>query len=68
MLDTLLNFFRKNIQTNQTLFLSIILIVGIQFYPLHYNYTKLFVVFSTVIFIDYFLNYLKTGKHIFPFS
>lgn len=68
MLNKIINFLKNNIQTNQTLFLIIILIVWIQFYPIHYDYYKLVLVFSTVIFFDYFFHYLKTWEHKFPYS
>jgi hypothetical protein len=61
-------FFRNNIQTNQTLFLSCILILGIEYYSLYFNYTKLLIVFSTVIGLDALFIRIKTGKWSFPFS
>ena len=61
-------FFRNNIQTNQTLFLSCILIIGIEYYPLYFDYTKLAIVFSTVIGLDSLFIRIKTGKWTFPHS
>lgn len=64
----IVTFFRNNIQTNQTLFLSCILILGIEYNDIYYNYTKLFVVFLTVIGLDALFIRIKTGKWSFPYS
>ncbi|MDR1987973.1 MAG: hypothetical protein LBQ24_04435 [Candidatus Peribacteria bacterium] len=63
-----INFVKNNIQFNQTLFLMTILVIGIQFYPVYFDYRKLLVVFSTTILSSYFFHYLKTGEHKFPYS
>lgn len=61
-------FFRNNIQTNQTLFLSCILILGIEYYHIYFDYIKLAIVFFTVIGLDALFIRIKKGQWAFPYS
>lgn len=57
-----------NIQFNQTLWLSILLITWVEIYGLNISYLEILVTFTTVILADYFLTKYETWKSVFPFS
>lgn len=57
-----------NIQLNQTIILSLVLLIWIELYGINMNYLKVFIIFSTVIITDLFFNRYKFWKWIFPFS
>lgn len=59
---------KKNIQFNQTLTLSMILLLWINIYNLNISFFQVFVVFSTVITTDFLINWYKTWKIFFPYS
>lgn len=62
----------KNIQTYQTLFLSLILTLGINFYDFDISVLEIICTFTTVIFLDFlFLNFPREDKkapYLFPHS
>lgn len=63
-----IHFLKNNIQTNQILLLSTILIIWVEFYWLNTNYIKISVIFSTLMILDALFLRVKTGKWTFPFS
>lgn len=68
IIKKVVHFLKTNIQTNQILLLSTILIIWVEFYWLNTNYTKIFVIFSTLMTLDALFLRVKTGKWTFPFS
>lgn len=64
----LLNLFKKNIQLNQTIILSSVLLVWVEFYDLYITYLEIFTIFWTVITLDLLFNRYFKNKWLFPFS
>ena len=60
--------FLKNIQTNQTIVLSFILILWVVFFGLNISFFEIFFTFFTVIWIDALLTKYYSGEWRFPYS
>lgn len=59
---------KNNIQLNQTIILSLLLLVWIEFYSLNISYLEIFTTFFTVILLDSIFLKRRTWKWTFPFS
>ncbi len=63
-----MNILKSNIQLNQTLFLSTILLTWVQFFKLDISYLEIFTTFWVVILLDLFFKKFNTWKFSFPYS
>jgi len=68
MFDKIKDLLKNNIQVNQTIILSFILIIWVHFYNLDISYLEISFIFLSVIILDLFFIKFNTGKWIFPFS
>lgn len=59
---------KDNIQFNQTLILSFLLLIWVEVFNLNISYLEIFVTFATVILLDLFFIKKNTWNWIFPFS
>jgi len=68
MFDKVKDLLKNNIQVNQTIILSLILFIWIQFYNLDISYIEVSFIFLVVIILDLlFIKYNK-GEWMFPYS
>lgn len=68
MFKKIFKLLSTNIQFNQTVWLSILLITWIEFYWLNIWYIEVFSIFTTVILLDFLLIKYETWKIVFPYS
>lgn len=68
MFNKIKEMLQNNIQLNQTIILTFLLFVWVEFYDLNISYLEIFVTFSTVILLDAFFIKFRTWKWSFPFS
>lgn len=68
MISYLSDQLKNNIQISQTLLLITLVIIWIEFYGLNLNYTKLWVIFWSVIVLDAIFTKIRVWKWIFPYS
>lgn len=59
---------RTNVQTNQTIILLILLLLGIFYYQINFSLTKLIYVFSSVIGFELLFSRIRDKKWSFPYS
>ena len=68
VMNKILELLKNNIQINQTLVLSFLLVIWVEFYSLNISYVEILVTFLTVIILDLFFIKINSWKWIFPFS
>ena len=64
----ILNLLKSNIQVNQTIILTFLLLMWVEIYDLNISYLEIFITFLTVISLDLFFIKYNTWKWVFPFS
>lgn len=58
----------KNPQMYQTIFLMVVINVGILFFGLYLDYVKFVIIFASTLLLDILFGYIRFGKPRFPFS
>jgi len=68
MFNKIKDLLKNNIQVNQTIILSLLLFIGVEYYNLSISYVEILFTFFMVIILDLFFLKYNTWKWSFPFS